>query len=531
VLVYLSCHGLLDDRGRLFYATIDTDTERGLLPATAVPAQWLDDQLNDQLDDCRARQQILLLDCCHSGALAKGSKGDDALALRDRFSGRGKMVLSASRATECSFEGAAVTGEGVRSIFTSAVVDGLRSGEADRDKDGLVSVEDLYHYVYDVVRVAESRQTPELWTFGKEGDLIVARSPRGPVIEPAPLPEDLRLTLGNSQPVVRESGVRVLADLADHGEPGVALTARLVLQKISEEDLPHIAALARAAHDAAPGQAVTQLQAKEQAQRQAKEEAARRQEAKRAAAQRRRRAMRAIPRHQVIIGAMIATIAAITIAIVIVWGPGAVPPSAVRWANDTAGTGSGTYPAPVGGAVYVGIVNTGPLLDNGDVYALDAATGNTRWTYRTDAPVRSSPVVAGGMVYVGTDRGTYALDAATGNERWTNTTYGGIPAVAGGIVYVADGTGVYALDAATGRHRWDYLYAQSLYHSSSLAVVGGTIYVLSTSGSVYALDAATGRELWTQTTESSEFLSGGMAVAGGTVYIGTRHGKVRAFAA
>ena len=279
VLFYLSCHGVLDDRGRLYYATIDT--ERVVLSATAVAAQWL----NDQLEDCRARRQILLLDCCHSGAFAKGSKGDDVLALKERFSGRGKVVLTASGATEYSFEGATPVGEDVRSVFTRAVVDGLRTGQADRDKDGLITVEDLYHYVFDTVRAAEPRQTPELWAFGAEGDLLVAHSPRGPIIEPAPLPEDLRLTLENSRPVVRESGVKVLADLLDHGEPGLALTARLTLQRISEEDLPRIAALARAAHDAGHGQAVTQLEAHERARREAEEEA-RRQEAERAAAQR-----------------------------------------------------------------------------------------------------------------------------------------------------------------------------------------------------------------------------------------------------
>jgi len=279
VLVYLSCHGVLDDRGRLYYATINT--ERALLSATAVAANWL----NDQLDDCRARQQILLLDCCHSGAFAKGSKGDDALALRDRFSGRGRVVLTASRATEYSFEGATVVGEGVRSMFTHAVVNGLRTGQADRDKDGLVTVEDLYHHVYATVRDTESRQTPELWAFGAEGDLLIARSVRGPIIEPAPLPDDMRVLIENSRLVVRESGVKALAELLDHGEPGLALTARLTLQRISEEDLPRIAALARAAYDADDGQAVTQLEAQERARREAEQEV-RRQEAERAAAQR-----------------------------------------------------------------------------------------------------------------------------------------------------------------------------------------------------------------------------------------------------
>ena len=61
-LIYISCHGVLDDRGRLYYAA--TDTDRELLAATAIPAAWL----NEQLDDCRCRRQIVILDCCHSGA-------------------------------------------------------------------------------------------------------------------------------------------------------------------------------------------------------------------------------------------------------------------------------------------------------------------------------------------------------------------------------------------------------------------------------------------------------------------------------
>jgi len=281
LLIYLSCHGVLDDRGRLYYAA--TDTRRQRTAATAVAAAWL----NERLDDCRARSQIVILDCCHSGAFASGAKGDSVLALEQRFQpqGRGRIVLTASRGTEYSFEGDQPSGKGMRSVFTQAIVDGLRTGDADLDKDGLITVSDIYHYAHAKVRAAEPRQTPELWTYGAEGDLLFAHSPRGPVIEPAPLPEDLRLTLENPRPVVRESGVRVLADLVDHAEPGLALTARLTLQRISEEDLPRIAVLARAAHDAGPGQAVTQLEVQERARREA-EEQARRQEAERAAAQR-----------------------------------------------------------------------------------------------------------------------------------------------------------------------------------------------------------------------------------------------------
>jgi streptogramin lyase len=181
VLIYMSCHGVLDDRGRLYYAT--TDTDRALLSATALPSAWL----NEQLEECRSRRQVLVLDCCHSGAFAKGAKGEGALALGERFEGRGRIVLTGSRGTEYSFEGDQVTaGETASSIFTGAVVEGLRSGEADRDGDGIVTVNELYDHAFEAVRESEASQTPTLWTYGVEGDLLIAQSPRGPVLESRP---------------------------------------------------------------------------------------------------------------------------------------------------------------------------------------------------------------------------------------------------------------------------------------------------------------------------------------------------------
>ena len=107
LLIYLSCHGVLDDRGRLYYAA--TDTRRQRTAATAVAAAWL----NERLEDCRARSQIVILDCCHSGAFASGAKGQSDLALEQRFKphGRGRVVLTASRGTEYSFEGDQPSGD------------------------------------------------------------------------------------------------------------------------------------------------------------------------------------------------------------------------------------------------------------------------------------------------------------------------------------------------------------------------------------------------------------------------------------
>ncbi len=181
LLIYLSCHGLVDLRRRLYFAASDTRKDR--LAATGVEAEWL----LDQLDDCRARRQVVILDCCFSGAFAQRGKGDGDLGLGERFSGqdRGRVVLTASRASEYSFEGEPVPGTAIpSSVFTSALVAGLRTGEADLDRDGYVSVDDAYGYIFDQVRSGDAQQTPQRWLYGAEGSITLARNTNPDAVRP-----------------------------------------------------------------------------------------------------------------------------------------------------------------------------------------------------------------------------------------------------------------------------------------------------------------------------------------------------------
>ncbi len=56
-----------------------------------------------------------------------------------------------------------------------AWIAGLRTGEADRSRDGLVSVHDLYDYVYEQMHTAGVRQLPQLWA-ELEYRVVIARS-------------------------------------------------------------------------------------------------------------------------------------------------------------------------------------------------------------------------------------------------------------------------------------------------------------------------------------------------------------------
>ena len=200
LLVYLSCHGLLDDYRRLYFAAADTRKDR--LGATGVESAWV----LDQLEHCRAHRQILILDSCFSGAFAHGAKGHADLGLQDRFlgQGRGRVVLTASTSTEYSFEGEPTDAASpAGSVFTAALVQGLRTGDADLDRDGHVSVDDAYAYVFDQVQAAGAAQTPQRRLYGAEGRILLARSPAGAITTLAPFPESLRAGLDRAHPDVR----------------------------------------------------------------------------------------------------------------------------------------------------------------------------------------------------------------------------------------------------------------------------------------------------------------------------------------
>jgi hypothetical protein len=250
VVVYLSCHGLLDARDRLYFAAADTQRDR--LAATGVESRWL---LN-LLEECRAARQVVILDCCFSGAFARGGKGgaDTDVRLRERLiaHGRVRTVLTASKAGERSWEGKPAKGAAASSVFTHALIEGLRTGTADTDGDGYISVDDAYAYAYEKVIASGAGQTPQHRTFDAEGTIWLARNPAGLAVIPAPLPEALRAALDSPLPAVRVGAVGTLGEWLTGPDPARTLAACQALQQIAATDSPAVAAAARALIPAEP---------------------------------------------------------------------------------------------------------------------------------------------------------------------------------------------------------------------------------------------------------------------------------------
>jgi len=241
VVVYLSCHGVQDAYGRLYFAA--TNTAKNELKATAVESAWL----LDVLDECRARRQVLILDCCFSGAFAR-TKSHTEIELERRFAthGRGRIVLTASRAEEYSYEGEPLTpGAAAVSMFTAGLVDGLSTGAADHDDDGLISVADAFRQAAEHVRLHRGTQSPQLWIYGGEGSIVLARNPHARTAAPDTLPELLKLPLDSPYPGIRAAAVVAIADLLYSDDPVQRVTARSTLQGVANHDAPAVAAVAQ----------------------------------------------------------------------------------------------------------------------------------------------------------------------------------------------------------------------------------------------------------------------------------------------
>ena len=185
VLLYFSGHGVKDDRGELFLTTtITRKNEQGnLVRSTAMAANFLHQSMNQS----RSKRQVIILDCCYSGAIARGMtvKDDEGVDLQKYLGGKGRAILTSSTSTEYSFSSELLESSetssaetGGLSIYTRYLVEGIATGAADADDDGWIAVDELHQYA--AVQVAETAptMTPKFYPVEEGYKIILARSPQ-----------------------------------------------------------------------------------------------------------------------------------------------------------------------------------------------------------------------------------------------------------------------------------------------------------------------------------------------------------------
>ena len=246
-----------------------------------------------------------------------------------------------------------------------------------------------------------------------------------------------------------------------------------------------------------------------------------------------------------------------------------------RALDVTSGDPVWTYepPARDRGSRHLGSQNAAPTVVEDTVYvsasryeavfAVDAATGEGRWTASLDG--RRPAVVVDGVLYTGgstlqatatdtagSSRGTRVLQGTrnhhhaaagepepdldttpsaegAGSNRWLGRTAapvaGSSPTVHDGVAYVTDRSGTtYAFDVASGEERWRFEAEGP--STAAPSMVGGRLFTVAGS-TLYRLDPATGEERFRASLPAR--VLGSPTATGGLVFVLARDGTLAAF--
>lgn len=147
VMFYFSGHGLNGS-----FLPIDFDGYNNKITHEEIAALF---------NSCKAKYKLCLADACHSGSIFAMRSGETEPVLAQYYktlskSVSGTALIMSSKADETSLESAGLR----QGVFSHFLIRGLK-GEADKNNDKIVSVQEIYNFIYDNVRAyTGNRQSP-----------------------------------------------------------------------------------------------------------------------------------------------------------------------------------------------------------------------------------------------------------------------------------------------------------------------------------------------------------------------------------
>lgn len=161
------------------------------------------------------------------------------------------------------------------------------------------------------------------------------------------------------------------------------------------------------------------------------------------------------------------------------------------------------------------IADTMMIITSGDnmLHGIKRATGISRWRYRLPYGTTPNAMTYGdGSLYVPSGRQLYALQPASGATRWITQLPEDVvaaPVVAGGVVYIScrseagPGARLYAVKASNGRAHWEAPIELPNLPTAAPVIAGDVLYLAGTRGTLMAVARETGKLLWQYRMEAS----------------------------
>lgn len=162
IILFFSGHGIYDPERTTGFYFCPYDTEFGYLAATGVKMSGL-----EFLKGLDTKRVLVIADACHAGGFsewnAKSLPPNLEIFMRDFRDSTGRVIITSAGPNQQSYEMTDVHGQPLKNgVFTHYLIKGLE-GRADTNRDGRVTVNEVYEYAYEMTKEAtEGRQHPQV---------------------------------------------------------------------------------------------------------------------------------------------------------------------------------------------------------------------------------------------------------------------------------------------------------------------------------------------------------------------------------
>ncbi|HBB31988.1 MAG TPA: hypothetical protein DC064_09380, partial [Cyanobacteria bacterium UBA9273] len=175
VLLFFSGRQITDEDGQIYLATGITATrttsqspQGELIKATAVPASFVRDLLNNS----HCQHQVAIFNWCLGKAEEDRSIKDSIKETKTQLGGKGWVLLTCCSYTQNSSE---PENYGL-SVYTRYLVEGIKTGAADRNSDSWIFVEELHEYVSRKLKDVAPAWKPEFYATSRKLKILIAKA-------------------------------------------------------------------------------------------------------------------------------------------------------------------------------------------------------------------------------------------------------------------------------------------------------------------------------------------------------------------
>ena len=172
VLLFFSGHIVWDDSSKLYFATAITpkSPRAELIRVSAIPISFV----HDLISQSPCQHHIIILDCCLNLVSAPeiATSAEQTLELQSLLGGKRQSILACFTPIQDSLE----PGDYPHSIYTRYLVEGIKTGAADLNHEGWISVRELHEYANQRTQIAAPLLKPEFYSTDGGDKMLLFKS-------------------------------------------------------------------------------------------------------------------------------------------------------------------------------------------------------------------------------------------------------------------------------------------------------------------------------------------------------------------